>query len=662
MELGAAPSVELDRAFRGHRGPVTCVAFHPEEQQVVSGSQDGCLFVWHFKPQLRPFRFVGHKGEVHHVAMSRTGQTIASAAADQTVRLWSNSAQGESRVMKVHCGAVRSVCFSWDDSLLLTASDDKTVKLWSLATYRFQASLLGHTNWAGVMGRKGKKKSEAHLSDPEESAGGPITLMSTAMVGIGDPPQPFLVVRLHRSEEYWSSNAAGLLDMCLAQLHSPDKAPIDRKEMTRTDAWKKTLGVPLAARGEVHDDSGEVYAAYGLASNLKQRSRAMWLAVAISVLMSSRMAPPLKAKFFARFPGLEEVVRQCQQQKTVFFLNRETVKDEEIYTFLRKLSSWPSGDPRAWIAPGDAPCEVYSADFSKNSELVASAGEDRLVRIWDVEKKVSIMTFPDFQVPVSKVKFHPDGSSVAACGKDGCIKLWDLRSRKLLQHYDAHSGAVASIDFHPTGEQLLSAGEDGLRIWNLREGRLMHEVSGLKKPPTACAFSPSGQCLAAGSRDHLVLTWNFKADGPAPAAPAPRHPVSTPERAATTAPRRNDATTKPRAAPAAAPPEPAADATTKAVPAEEMPATPEPLAETLKTMQSHLEIMARTVQLLDQRLALNEEQVKAMRSELLQQNALELKVPLPVPLPVQQAVTEVKSLTTQEEELQKELENLRQLL
>ena len=26
--------LRLDRAFRGHRGPVTCIAFHPQEQQV----------------------------------------------------------------------------------------------------------------------------------------------------------------------------------------------------------------------------------------------------------------------------------------------------------------------------------------------------------------------------------------------------------------------------------------------------------------------------------------------------------------------------------------------------------------------------------------------------------------------------------------------------
>ena len=40
---------------------------------------------------------------------------------------------------------------------------------------------------------------------------------------VGDPPQPFLVVRLHRSEEYWSSNAAGLLDMLPGRAQCPAK-------------------------------------------------------------------------------------------------------------------------------------------------------------------------------------------------------------------------------------------------------------------------------------------------------------------------------------------------------------------------------------------------------------------------------------------------------
>lgn len=144
-----APLAEprLRRAFRGHRGGVTALAFHPDEQQVVSSSLDGCVFVWHSRVQLRPYRFVGHKGEVHDIAVSSTGQRIASASSDRTVRLWSNSPQGDSQPLKAHTATVRSVCFSRDDSLLLTASDDKTVKLWCMLSQRFRGSLTGHTNW-----------------------------------------------------------------------------------------------------------------------------------------------------------------------------------------------------------------------------------------------------------------------------------------------------------------------------------------------------------------------------------------------------------------------------------------------------------------------------------------------------------------------------------
>ena len=52
---------KLERSFRGHKGAVHSVSFHPSGQQLASGSSDKIVMVWNFKPQLRAFKFVGHK-------------------------------------------------------------------------------------------------------------------------------------------------------------------------------------------------------------------------------------------------------------------------------------------------------------------------------------------------------------------------------------------------------------------------------------------------------------------------------------------------------------------------------------------------------------------------------------------------------------------------
>ncbi len=116
-------------------------------KQVISGSEDGNVIVWNFKPQMRPYKFIGHKGPIHDVAISPNGSLIASASGDETVRLWNNGVNGNSQTIKAHVAPVKSVDFNNEGRLLLTASDDKIIKIINVADRKFQASLIGHNNW-----------------------------------------------------------------------------------------------------------------------------------------------------------------------------------------------------------------------------------------------------------------------------------------------------------------------------------------------------------------------------------------------------------------------------------------------------------------------------------------------------------------------------------
>jgi len=51
---------QLDRSFRGHKGPIHALDFNVNMKQLAGASLDHCVYVWNFRQQLRAFRFTGH--------------------------------------------------------------------------------------------------------------------------------------------------------------------------------------------------------------------------------------------------------------------------------------------------------------------------------------------------------------------------------------------------------------------------------------------------------------------------------------------------------------------------------------------------------------------------------------------------------------------------
>ena len=75
-------------------------------------------------------------------------------------------------------------------------------------------------------------------------------------------------------------------------------------------------------------------------------------------------------------------------------------------------------------------------------------------------------TFEGHEAIVFGLAFDPRGETLASASNDKTIKLWDLHKGDLLRTLEGHQRGVWSVSFDPQGEILASGSEDfTVRLW-----------------------------------------------------------------------------------------------------------------------------------------------------------------------------------------------------
>jgi WD40 repeat protein/serine/threonine protein kinase len=158
---------------------------------------------------------------------------------------------------------------------------------------------------------------------------------------------------------------------------------------------------------------------------------------------------------------------------------------------------------------------VASVAFHPAGRLLASGGDDRTLRLWDLGTGQEIRTL-QCSNPVRSVAYSPDGRRLASGGKGVELKIWDVETGQLEHDLPGHKGWVLGVAFHPDGKRLASACVDQtVRIWDVEKGRLLLTLTGHTKDVTSVAYSPDGKRLATGSSDQTIRLWDADQGGPA---------------------------------------------------------------------------------------------------------------------------------------------------
>ncbi|MFW6170089.1 MAG: WD40 repeat domain-containing protein [Planctomycetota bacterium] len=225
-------------------------------------------------------------------------------------------------------------------------------------------------------------------------------------------------------------------------------------------------------------------------------------------------------------------------------------------------ATFPVSSRRMIQVPPDTsrthPAVITSLSIHPNGMLVAAAGDDHVIRLWDLEEEAWVARLTGHQDWIRAVQFSPDGKTLVSSGNDRRVIMWDVATRKPKRTLAVGDQAVDTVTFSHSGrwvatagfgseicildttgetsrrfleadchdiralaisdddQHLAAGGRDGIiRIWNLETEQVTRQVNGHQQRIRALTFAQDGAQIISGGEGGMVRIWNWTTDGEA---------------------------------------------------------------------------------------------------------------------------------------------------